>query len=300
MSSEAVEKPYKDIWYHSQDGLRLYARDYLPEQNHKAKGTLLCMPGLTRNSADFAALAEHIQDSYRVIAVDQRGRGQSDVDSDPSNYHPGTYVQDMFCLIEKLQLKECILLGTSLGGLMSLIMASLRPDLFKAVILNDVGPEVDPAGLNRIQSYVGKQKAMHSWDEAVTQAQLINQHALPDLDADAWLAFTKAIYRENKNGTLEPAYDPAIALPMVDSSDQSPGADLWPQFTLISHIPLLVIRGEFSDILSVDCVEKMRLMNKDMIFCQVPNRGHTPLLIEQSCLEAIKSFLYKVCANTLP
>jgi len=291
MSSTGPERSYQDIWYQSQDNLWLYARDYQPTGNHHAKTTLLCMHGLTRNSADFAALAKHLQQRYRVIAVDQRGRGQSDADPEPMNYHPGTYVQDMFSLIELLQLEECILFGTSMGGLMSLIMASLQPDLFTAIILNDVGPEIDQAGLNRIQSYVGKQAPINTWEEAVAQAKTINQHALPDLDAEAWLRFAKAIYREDSQGRLEVAYDPSIAVPMKTVGEESTSTDLWPQFNAVAGTPLLVIRGEFSDILSMNCVNKMRSIHKGMEFCQVPNRGHTPLLNEVCSLQAINDFL---------
>lgn len=291
MSSTGPERSYQDIWYQSQDNLWLYARDYQPTGNHHAKTTLLCMHGLTRNSADFAALAKHLQQRCRVIAVDQRGRGQSDADPEPMNYHPGTYVQDMFSLIELLQLEECILFGTSMGGLMSLIMASLQPDLFTAIILNDVGPEIDQAGLNRIQSYVGKQAPINTWEEAVAQAKTINQHALPDLDAEAWLRFAKAIYREDSQGRLEVAYDPSIAVPMKTVGEESTSTDLWPQFNAVAGTPLLVIRGEFSDILSMNCVNKMRSIHKGMEFCQVPNRGHTPLLNEVCSLQAINDFL---------
>ena len=291
MSSTGPERSYQDIWYQSQDNLWLYARDYQPTGNHHAKTTLLCMHGLTRNSADFAALAKHLQHRCRVIAVDQRGRGQSDADPEPMNYHPGTYVQDMFSLIELLQLEECILFGTSMGGLMSLIMASLQPDLFTAIILNDVGPEIDQAGLNRIQSYVGKQAPINTWEEAVAQAKTINQHALPDLDAEAWLRFAKAIYREDSQGRLEVAYDPSIAVPMKTVGEESTSTDLWPQFNAVAGTPLLVIRGEFSDILSMNCVNKMRSIHKGMKFCQVPNRGHTPLLNEVCSLQAINDFL---------
>jgi pimeloyl-ACP methyl ester carboxylesterase len=291
MNSRGPEGSYQDIWYQSQDNLRLYARDYQPTNNDGTKTTLLCMHGLTRNSADFAALAEHFQKRYRVIAVDQRGRGQSDSDPEPSNYHPGTYVQDMFSLIELLKLEDCILFGTSMGGLMSLIMASLHPGLFQAIILNDVGPEIDQVGLNRIQSYVGKQSTINTWDEAVAQAKMINQHALPDLDAEAWLRFARAIYREDNHGGLELAYDPSIAEPMQTAGEESISANLWPQFNAVASTPLLVIRGESSDILSMSCVNKMRSIHLSMEFCQVPNRGHTPLLDEACSLQAINDFL---------
>lgn len=291
MSSAQQKQDYKDVWYGSRDGLKLYARDYCAKVNGASQGTILCMHGLTRNSADFSMVAKKLGAQYRVIAADQRGRGESDYDHNPLNYHPGVYVEDMFCLIEHLQIKNIILLGTSLGGLMSLIMASIKPDLFKAIILNDVGPEVDSAGLSRIQSYVGKQTAVKDWQSAVGQAKAINQHALPDLDDAAWNRFAKAIYREGKAGQLELAYDPAIALPMLETAKPSEQADLWRQFTALNKKPMLVIRGESSDILSIDCVNKMRDIHRAFAFCQVPNRGHTPLLDEIESVQALDDFL---------
>ena len=291
MNSPLAQQDYQDIWYTSHDGLKLYARDYSAQQAGLSRGTILCMPGLTRNSADFSIVANHMRKHYRVIAVDQRGRGNSNNDPNPLNYHPGCYVEDMFCLIDHLQLNNIILLGTSLGGLMSLIMASIKPELFNGIILNDVGPEVDTAGLNRIQAYVGKQPVVNNWQDAIQQAQATNQQALPDLDHVAWERFTRAIYREGEEGQLELAYDPAISLNMKVADDASVQADLWPQFTASNKKPMLVIRGESSDILSIDCVKKMCAIHKALVFCQIPNRGHTPLLDEPESLRALKTFL---------
>ncbi len=146
---------YRDLWYQSPDGLKLYARDY-PGPAGSTLPPALCMHGLTRNSADFAALADQLSASRRVLSVDQRGRGLSDYDSNTNNYTPATYVQDMFALLDGEGIDRVVLVGTSMGGLMSFLMAAMQPERIAAMIINDIGPEIDPTGLARIQGYVGK------------------------------------------------------------------------------------------------------------------------------------------------
>ena len=156
---------YTDVWYQSTDGLKLYARDYPCRAGGVAqKATILCMHGLTRNSADFAGLAEHLSERFHVLSVDQRGRGRSEYDSVTSNYTPIIYVQDMFTLLDHLGLGEVILVGTSMGGLMSMLMAAMQPGRVRAIVLNDIGPELDPRGLERIKSYVGKSRPVSNWE----------------------------------------------------------------------------------------------------------------------------------------
>lgn len=303
---------YRHIWYESSDGLRLYARDYSYEYSYKyshdyspgharkdveeqpgdnTKPTIVCLHGLTRNSADFEFLCEHLSDKYRVIAADQRGRGLSAYDSNPENYHPGVYVRDMLRLFDVLDLNKIVLIGTSLGGLMSLLIAALQPERIQALILNDVGPEVNPAGLARIQAYVGKQRTVESWCDAVAQAREINATEFPDLDDKGWRTFTRAIYRENSEGKPELAYDPSIAIPMDKNSTVAVPENLWPQFELVVKKSLLVLRGQTSDILTPGCVRKMQSKKLDMSYCEIPNRGHAPLLSEPSALQAIDRFL---------
>ena len=138
---------YSDYWYQSSDGLRLYARQY---GQANAAQTIICIPGLTRNSADFTTLREHLAMRYRIFAVDLRGRGNSDYDSNPDNYHPGTYANDMICLLDDLKLRSAIFIGTSLGGLVSIVLAATAPNRVAAAALNDIGPEANQAGLDRI------------------------------------------------------------------------------------------------------------------------------------------------------
>jgi pimeloyl-ACP methyl ester carboxylesterase len=285
---------YEDFWYRSRDGLRLYARDYRCRDNTvEHPKTLLCMHGLTRNSADFAGLADHLCRHYRVISVDQRGRGRSEYDSVIANYTPLTYVQDMFTLLDQLDqldLAELILVGTSLGGLMSLLMSAMQPRRIRAMIINDIGPEVDPRGLERIKSYVGKSTPVSSWDDAVSRAREIAEVAFPDFSDEQWLDFTRGIYRE-QDGVFTLAYDPAISRSLDDGDSGVVPPDLWAVFEAVTSIPMLLIRGESSDILARSCVDGMRSRKPDLQVAEIPRRGHAPTLIEPASIAAIELFL---------
>lgn len=279
---------FADLWYHSADGLRLYARDYAGPG--PGAPVALCMHGLTRNSADFAGLAAHLARHYRVLVADQRGRGRSDYDPVPANYQPGTYVQDMFALLDGQGVEQALLLGTSMGGLMAMLMAAMQPARVSGLILNDIGPVVDPAGLERIKRYVGKSQPVADWQEAAAQIRAINGDAFPDFTDEDWLAFTRALYRE-VDGVPVLAYDPAIAQPMAASDDNAVPPDLWPVFESIRALPILVLRGAHSDILAAGCVAEMQKRKPDLASAEIPRRGHAPTLDEPESRRAIDSFL---------
>ncbi|MFN2328226.1 MAG: alpha/beta fold hydrolase [Chromatocurvus sp.] len=280
---------FRDVWYQSPDGLRLYARDY-PGPASSGLLPVLCMHGLSRNSADFAELASTLAAERRVIVAEQRGRGRSDYDSNPANYTPLTYAGDMFHLLDTLSLKKVVLIGTSMGGLMSFIMASQQPERVAGMVINDIGPEIDPRGLARIQHYVGKVAPARSWDEAVARTREINGEAFPDYTDDDWLGFARALYVEH-DGVPVLAYDPAISQTMNDDDSDAVPPDLWPLFEAIVDIPMLVIRGELSDILAPECVARMRDRDSDLSVTEVPRVGHAPTLMEPTALQAIQSFL---------
>ena len=282
---------YNDVWYQSTDGLRLYARDYpCRDEGVGEPATILCMHGLTRNSADFSGLASYLSERYRVISVDNRGRGRSGYDSNIANYTPVTYVQDMFQLLGEQAVEQVILCGTSMGGLMSFIMGAMQPARIRAMIINDIGPEVEQAGLDRIKGYVGKVKPVASWSEAIAQAREINGIAFPDFSDEEWEDFARGIYRD-EDGVPVLAYDPAISQPMDDEESGVVPPDLWPLFDAIAAIPMLVIRGEASDILAPSCVASMREKKPDLQFAEIPRRGHAPTLNEPASRKAIDEFL---------
>ena len=281
---------YSDYWYQSSDGLRLYARQY---GNESADRTIICIPGLTRNSADFAPLCEHLADGYRIFAVDLRGRGSSDYDPQPENYHPGSYAADIISLLDDLALPSAIIIGTSLGGLVSMVLAATALERISAVIMNDIGPEADQTGIDRIKAYVSKPSSVSNWADAVAKTKLIQGQEYPEFSDQDWINFSKNLDRENSGGQPVLAYDPAIAQLLIQPSDQ-PAPDLWPLFTLLSNTPMLLLRGELSDILSPHCVGRMCELKPDIQFLEIANCGHAPLLSEASALHAIDDFLAKL------
>ncbi|HEY7775810.1 MAG TPA: alpha/beta hydrolase [Kineobactrum sp.] len=279
---------YRDITYTSKDGLTLYARDY-PGPRPDVP-VILCMHGLTRNSADFAGLASHLASRFRVLVADQRGRGRSEYDRNPANYTPATYINDMFRLLDGEQVGRVLLLGTSMGGLMAMLMAAAEPSRFTGLVLNDIGPEVDPVGLARIKTYVGKAQPVSDWAGAIAQCRAMAGDAFPDFTEEQWSGFARALFREI-DGRPVLAYDPAIAEPMAATDDNAVPPDLWPVFDGIRHLPMLLLRGVHSDILAPACVTEMQRRKPDLVVAVIPHRGHAPTLDEASSRVAIDRFL---------
>jgi pimeloyl-ACP methyl ester carboxylesterase len=280
--------PYaSDYFYDSADGLRLYCR-IRPAQ--RAGGLpVLCLPGLTRNSRDFIALAAHLSSRREVLAADLRGRGRSAWDPDPTHYHLPVYVQDAWSLLESRHISRVVVVGTSLGALMGMAMAAMKPERIAGVVLNDAGPEFDPVGIRRIAGYAGKLPPVTSWAEAAAQAKSVYGLALPGLSDADWLDYAHLGYRENAAGIPVPDVDPKIS----EAFKNPPTAvtDLWPLYSQIKGVPLLVIRGALSDLLSAATLARMAREKPDLEHITVANRGHTPLLNEPECLAAIDAFL---------
>ncbi|MEO1038208.1 MAG: alpha/beta hydrolase [Pseudomonadota bacterium] len=284
---------FSEHFFNAPDGVKTYYRRY-PAEGAEQKRPVLCMHGLTRNSRDFEEVAPRIAAMGRtVIAVDVRGRGRSDRDPNPDNYLPTIYVDDMLGLADSLGLDALVALGTSMGGLMSMIMAATRPGLITAAMINDIGPVIDPKGLSRIQGYVGGAGPFRSWDEAAEAARGINGVAFPnETGADFWIAFAKRLCREREDGLIELDYDPQIAKP-VQGGDVAP-PDLWPLFDALAATPLLLVRGEITDLLSLDTVDEMQRRCPDMKRADVPGVGHAPLLTEPAAWSGIEAFLNEV------
>ena len=220
---------------------------------------MLCLHGLTRNSRDFAALAGHIAPARRVIVPDQRGRGRSQYDANWLNYHPGTYVDDMWTLLRELSVERVIVVGTSLGGLMAMLMAAMRPQMLAGVVLNDIGPEIDPSGVARIQSYAGRLPPVRNWDDAAAQMKMTFGAAMPDYDERQWHAFARQSFDAGDDGVPRLAADSKIG-DAIRSIPAPPGAAqaMWLAFGQLRNIPSLAIRGAHSDLLSAATFERMQ------------------------------------------
>jgi pimeloyl-ACP methyl ester carboxylesterase len=281
--------PYEEKHFRSRDGLSLYYRDY---PGPRERSPVLCLHGLTRNCRDFEALALHIAPRRRVITPDQRGRGRSQYDPTWMNYHPGVYVEDMWTLLSELSIGRVIVVGTSLGGLMAMLMGATRPQAVAGIVLNDVGPEIDPAGAARIQSYVGRLPPVRNWSDAAAQMKLTYGVALPDYTEQQWMQFARASFVAGDDGVPRLAADPKIG-DAVRAMPPRPGATaaMWMAFGSLGHIPMLAIRGERSDILAADTFDRMQREVPALARVTVPNRGHPPLLDEPESLAAIDRFI---------
>jgi len=284
---DVMNNETKDYYYSTADNLKPYCRIYPAQQ--PGGTTILCLPGLTRNSRDFVALATRLQPRHEVLTADLRGRGLSDRDSDPSRYQLPNYVQDIWSLLDSRGLGRVVVIGTSLGGLIGMVMAATRPTHIAGLVLNDIGPEIDPTGVRRIAGYAGKLPPVSSWTEAAAQAKSVYGLALPGLTHAEWLDYARCGYRENASGVPVPDMDPKISEAFKNASVAAP--DMWPLYALLKRVPMLVIRGAQSDLLSAATVARMVREKPDLTHIEVADRGHTPLLNEPQCVAAIDAFV---------
>jgi pimeloyl-ACP methyl ester carboxylesterase len=297
-----IPASYREQRCASADGLELYCRIYGPQASRGLPGaaapaaakvlTVLCLPGLTRNSRDFEALAPHLATRYRVICPDLRGRGLSARDPQWQNYHPGTYLADLQRLMQALDVERAAIIGTSLGGLLGMMLGATVPQRVAGIVLNDIGPEFDPKGIERIKSYTGTLPPVQTWDDAVRQLRTIYGNAWPGLSDETWSALARRSYRADDSGMPVLDCDPRLGDALRAAPAVSGG--LWPMFARLQSIPMLVIHGALSDLLSVGTLERMQREKPDLERVTVGNRGHVPLLDEPEALSAIEHFLERL------
>lgn len=276
---------YEDRYWTSSDGLTLHYRNY-PGPDGGDKLPVLCMHGLTRNARDFAALAEVLAATRRVIVTEMRGRGMSDYAPDSDTYSPITYVQDVEALLAGEGIDRFAVVGTSMGGLMAMLLAAAKPGRISALVMNDIGPEVDAAGLARISGYVGQGRSYPTWVHAARGLCEAHGAAFPDYDLDQWLDLAKRTMVVSQNGRIVFDYDMAIAEPFAKPGNAAP-PDLWRAFAALAGVPMLLVRGELSDLLSEATVRQMGVVNPAMRTVTVPRVGHAPTLDEPEVRPAI-------------
>ena len=279
----------------SPDGLTLYARDYAAAPG-AARLPVIAIHGLTRNSADFGVIAPLIaQSGRRVLAIDVRGRGQSDRAPDPMTYQPQTYAQDVLALLNQTGIERAVFLGTSMGGLITMALAAIRSKVIAAAIVNDVGPEVAKEGLARIAAYSGQPMDTPTWADAAAYARKINAVALPHYGDADWMAFARRTFVEGPEGAPILNYDPDIAVPIRAAGAKALVPNLWPMFGRLARgRPVLLVRGQTSDLLSEKIAAKMRKRAPKMDYVEVPGVGHAPMLDEPEARAAIFPFLGEV------
>lgn len=287
--------PFVERRWTSPDGLTLFARDYAPGPG-VARPPVIAIHGLTRNSADFEAIAPLLaQSGRRVLAVDVRGRGLSDRAPDPMTYMPDVYARDVLALMEQAGIDRAVFIGTSMGGLITMALTAMRPRAVVAAILNDIGPEVAPEGLARIAAYSGQPVEIGSWADAAAYAKRINSVAFPHYTEADWDAFARRIFRQQPDGEIGLDYDPDIAVPIRAAGAKALVPNLWPMFRrLAKKKPTLLVRGAVSDLLSADIAARMKQAAPTMAYVEVPGIGHAPMLDEAEAKAAIFEFLAEV------
>lgn len=272
----------------SNDGISLYVRDY-PGPATGAKSPILCLGGLTRNSKDFTGLAKYWSRYRRVICPDKRGRGRSQYDANWQNYNPQTYVEDVRHILCALGLHEVVVVGTSLGGILGMAMGTALPGFIKALVMNDIGPEVRTDTLADIIDYMKEPPELSSWNEAGKHARAAFGSQIPlPTDAD-WTRAARLSYIEREDGKIVFDFDPNIVKPIL--KDETKVHNLWHFWGAIKRLPLLVIRGAKSDILDEAQLQKMHDSHPNMKSVLVASLGHAPSMAEPESLSALNAFL---------
>jgi pimeloyl-ACP methyl ester carboxylesterase len=277
----AGPETFLDKNYTSHDGLKLAVREYPGPANPRL--TVICIPGLTRNARDFDELAPHLAQQYRVLSM---------------TYQPPVYVRDMATMINAFKLKHVALLGTSLGGIISVVLGAVMPRRVLGIVMNDIGPDVDATGLARIAAFVARGYTGPSWDEAALALKAVDGKIYPDYTHADWLKMARRRFIEAPGGGVKQDYDLNIAKPFGDAAQAGSAAtSLWPFFLQLKEIPVLALRGAISDVLSPETFAKMKERLPHMQQCIVPNRGHTPYFDEPIALQAVDDFLARLPAR---
>ncbi len=281
---------FADRFWTSRDGLTLHFRDY-PGRDDRPP--VLCLPGLTRNARDFAHVAETLAGDWRVICPDLRGRGDSAYAKDSSTYNPLQYAEDIGVLLEQEGIERFVAFGTSLGGLITMLFAMTQPDRLAGALLNDVGPEIDPAGLDRIRNYVGQGRSFPTWMHAARSLEEAQGAVFPHYQIADWLATAKRCMVLSSNGRVVFDYDMKIAEPFSQPGGEA-GVDMWPGIDGLNGRPVLLLRGALSDILSPETLAKTAARLDDCEAVTVPDVGHAPMLDEPEAVAAIGRLLAKI------
>lgn len=274
------------------DGLRLHARGYGKRDRHRRP--VVCLPGLARTTDDFDTLAAALADdpgrARHVLAVDYRGRGGSEYDADPGNYNIATEVADLLAVLTALEVEPAVFVGTSRGGLLAMMLATVRPAAIAGVVLNDIGPVLETKGLVRIKSYLGRLPQPKSFEDAAEILRHLFGAQFSRLGPDDWMMFARRTFKE-QNGSLTPRYDPKLADVLKGIDMARPLPTLWKEFDALASIPVMVIRGANSDVLSEQTVAEMRARRADIDVLVVPEQGHAPLLAEPDVIARIGGFV---------
>ena len=288
----ADETGFTGAYVTAQDGLRLYVREYGAE-NERAL-TVVCLPGLSRNGADFhelaTALATNARAPRRVVTIDPRGRGRSGYDRNPENYAFPVELADVLAVLTAREIGRAVVLGTSRGGVLAMLLGAARPGAIAGVILNDIGPVIEAKGLMRIRGYIGKLPTPSSFEDGADVLRRLGDAQFPKLDRASWLSQARRTWKTTERG-LVPDYDPKLSITLTSLDLERPLPALWGPFHSLAKIPLMVVHGANSDILSAATVDAMRARRTDIDVLEVADQGHAPLLAEPEVIGRILAFI---------
>jgi pimeloyl-ACP methyl ester carboxylesterase len=287
-----ISNPATSTFVTAQDGLRLHVRSYGPRTAPALP--VLCLPGLARTVADFdvlaTALAADPRTPRRVIALDSRGRGESDYDRKPANYNLQVELADLLAVLTALGVPKAVFVGTSRGGILAMLLAAARPTVIAGCVLNDIGPVIEPKGLMRIKSYVGKLPRPASFHEAAELLRRLFGSQFTRLSDDDWVVFARRTFKD-AGGHIMPNYDVKLATTLARVGPDKPLPALWKEFDALARVPMMVIRGGNSDILSAATVEAMRARRDRLDVLEIPDEGHAPLLVGPDSIGPIAAFV---------
>ena len=275
----------------AEDGLRLHVREY--GRRTSPNLPVVCLPGLARTVADFEMLAMSLagdRNTRRVIAIDSRGRGQSEYDSNPENYNVAVELGDVVTILTALGIGAAVFIGSSRGGILTMLLGVAHPTAVAGVVLHDIGPAIEPKGLARIKSYVGKLPQPRSFAEGAEVLRRLFDAQFPKLTAEQWLGSAQRTWKL-KDGELVPTYDVRLARTLAEVDIERPLPSLWNEFDALSRVPMLVIRGANSDILSAATVAAMAERHAGMQLIEVPDQGHVPFLDNDELIQRIAEFI---------
>ena len=289
---EPAMAQWQDRYWNSKDGLRLHYRDY---DGPRDRPPILCLPGLTRNARDFEPIADRLAGEWRIIAVEFRGRGLSQYDPNPANYEPHTYVADVLKLLDQLGIADAVFFGTSLGGIVTMLLSMTDPERIAGALINDIGPVVDDEGVERLRLYVGKATPLGSWEEAARSTAMRSSIAFPDFTPAQWDAFARRLYSERPDGSIQADYDMAIA-DAFGRNKGTPNQDPWPLIDGLVDTPVLIVRGETSDLFSEETAQRMLATLRKAELVTLAGIGHAPVLDEPEAAAGIDRLLARVLA----
>ncbi len=299
LSPGVDERDGRSIFVSAADGLRLHVREY---GEAAAPGLpVVCLPGLARTTADFAALAPALANGKpgrRVIAIDSRGRGRSQYDANPKNYNVAIELADVVAVLTALEIRQAVFVGSSRGGILTMLLAAAHPEMIAGGLLHDIGPLIETEGVSRIKSYVGKLPQPQNFEEGAEILRGLFAAQFPKLTTTQWLGAARRMWTPQA-GKLALSYDPALSEALADFDTEHPLPSLWNEFDALAGAPVLVIRGAKSDILSAATLDAMGARHPGLVSIEVPDQGHVPLLEGPELIGRISAFV-ETCERASP